>query len=328
MALSTPPTAPQRGDRATFASRVDAFITWLIGFVSELNVFSSNLNSIAAGGAYSIPYKFSAQTGDGDPGSGYLRLNGTSTQLSSTAMYIDLNSSVGSDVSFLLDQLAQSTSAVKSTLRLVKQNDAGTFLVFDVTSITSPAGYRGVFMSGIAGSSASPFQEGDSILLFFQRTGDKGDAGSLTPVLWVRDEKASGQGGGNAGAGTAVTRTLNTIKKNSISGASVASNQITLPAGTYRVSFSAPGYNVAGHQAYLYNVTDASVAVLGTGAYVSGTVVETRSGAINAEIVLTATKVFEVRHWTNTGTVSTGLGFMSSTGLGEVYTEVFIEKVS
>jgi hypothetical protein len=108
----------------------------------------------------------------------------------------------------------------------------------------------------------------------------------------------------------------------------VSSNQITLPAGTYRVSFAAPAYNVAGHQAYLYNVTDAATAISGSTAYASGSSVQTESGVRGTEIVLTASKVFELRHWTTTNTAGSGLGLMASSGQGEVYAQVFIEKVA
>ena len=48
-------------------------------------------------------------------------------------------------------------------------------------------------------------------------------------LLHVRDEKANGTAGGTNIAGVNI-RDLNTIKTNEITGASVSSNQITLPA--------------------------------------------------------------------------------------------------
>jgi hypothetical protein len=329
--LTLPPTAPQRGDRATFASRVDAFITWLINFVSELLALVANLNSIAAGGAYSIPYVLDfTSTGTGDPGPGKLRFNNP-TQSSSTGLFVNLIGADGVDWTSVLGTFDDSTSMVKGIIRLTKAGDPSKFLLFSIDAVTgtgSAPGWRSVSITNVGASSPSPFVNDDMVMLFFQRTGDKGDAGSLTSVLWVRDEKASGQTGGTAGAGTFVTRTLNTIKKNSISGASVASNQITLPAGTYRFTAFAPAFNVSQHQAYLYNVTDAVTQVVGTNAYVGASTVATQSVVGEAEFVLSASKVFEVRHWTNTGTASTGLGNAVNSGQGEVFTQVFIEKVS
>ena len=53
-------------------------------------------------------------------------------------------------------------------------------------------------------------------------------------LLHVRDEKASGTDGGTSANGI-VDRDLNTVKVNEITGASLSSNQITLPSGTYYV---------------------------------------------------------------------------------------------
>ena len=53
--------------------------------------------------------------------------------------------------------------------------------------------------------------------------------------LHVRDEKAANTPGGTFTASAWQKRDLNTVKTNQISGASLASNQITLPAGTYHV---------------------------------------------------------------------------------------------
>jgi len=54
-----------------------------------------------------------------------------------------------------------------------------------------------------------------------------------TQLFHVRDEKSNGVAGGNFTNGAWQTRTLNTSMTNEISGASLSSNQITLPSGTY-----------------------------------------------------------------------------------------------
>lgn len=318
MALSTPPTAPQRGDRATFASRVDAFITWLIGFVSELNIFSANLSTLAAGGAYAIPFTF-ATSGAGNGG----KLTWPNY---SGPLYFDTTDARGKSTVQLLASIMSSTTPIKAYLRFCKANDPGSWVVMAVTGFTQFANYGTVTATFI--DSAGSIVPNDSILVYLDRVGDKGDPGSLTQVLWVRDEKASGTTGGSAGAGTSVTRTLNTVKKNTISGASLSGNQVGLPAGTYRATAFAPANNVGPHQAYLYNVTDAATQVVGTNAYAGGSTISTHSVIGEAEFTLSASKVFEIRHWTNTGTASTGLGNAVSSGQGEVYTQLFIEKVA
>ncbi|MBZ2208467.1 hypothetical protein [Massilia soli] len=41
--ITPPPDGPQRGDRATFAGRVDAFITWLIAAVAQFGALATNV---------------------------------------------------------------------------------------------------------------------------------------------------------------------------------------------------------------------------------------------------------------------------------------------
>lgn len=147
-----------------------------------------------------------------------------------------------------------------------------------------------------------------------------------TRLLHVRDEKASGTNGGTFTAGAARTRDLNQTKTNEISGASLAGNQITLPAGTYMIQASCPACDVTYHRAFLYNVTDSSDVVLGTSERITGSTVSNRS-FIQGKFTISSTKVFEIRHLcNNTGTT---FGFGIATGLGtEVYTEVLIWKVA
>ena len=142
--------------------------------------------------------------------------------------------------------------------------------------------------------------------------------------MMVRDEKAQNTAGGNSTVGTS-TRTLNTVSSNTIAGSSLASNQITLPAGTYRIKASAPAHNIDAHRAILYNVTDAVNIILGT-AENGGAAIITRS-TVNGRFTLVATKVLELRHYT--ATVGTnGYGEPVNNGGVEVYAEIEIIKES
>ena len=78
---------------------------------------------------------------------------------------------------------------------------------------------------------------------------------SAPATMIVRDQKANGTQGGDSVSG-ANTRVLNTVQKNNINGASLASNQVTLPAGDYEIDATAPAFNCSQSKAYLYNVTD------------------------------------------------------------------------
>lgn len=155
-------------------------------------------------------------------------------------------------------------------------------------------------------------------------------SGGSGSFLIVRDEKATGTHGGTSVAGTQ-TRTLNTVTINGIAGASLASNQITLPSGTYIVRAMAPAVSVSDQKASLYNVTDSAVEIVGT------TVNGTASGAsddvttysfVVGSMTISSTKVFELRHYTSQAKGTFGLGYATSASLIEVYSIVEIQKIA
>lgn len=153
-------------------------------------------------------------------------------------------------------------------------------------------------------------------------------AGSSIKALHVRDEKPSGTDAGTFTSGAWRTRVLNTVVTNEISGASLASNQITLPAGTYIVRASAPAAVVDRHRAKLVNITDTSDIVLGTSENTSSAdTVGTRS-LISGKFTISASKVIELQHRCLTSRGSNGLGVMTGFGDVEVYAEVLIIKVA
>lgn len=185
-AFTPPPQAPERGDRATFSQRVDAFLTWLVALIPQLNAFVASLNARDSGGANTYAYTFDSATGDIDPGNGKLRLD-SAMQSSATTIRIDTVSGSGVDISAVLDALGAGTSNVKGSVRLQKGNDPTAWLVLDVTSVVSPGGYRNMVCSVKASSSSAPFANGDSIVVFIDRNGDKGDGGGTPTEQQIRD---------------------------------------------------------------------------------------------------------------------------------------------
>jgi hypothetical protein len=148
------------------------------------------------------------------------------------------------------------------------------------------------------------------------------------PVLYVEDQKPSGTPGGSSTVGTQV-RTLNTVVRNTISGASLSSNQITLPAGTYYVLASAPCHKSEVHKVFLYNATSGSVLLTGSSEYARvATEAQTRS-FVGGFFTLSATSALELRHYVAVSASTIGLGVaVSLAGHNEVYSQVYIEKVA
>lgn len=145
-------------------------------------------------------------------------------------------------------------------------------------------------------------------------------------LFHAQDQKSSGTAGGTSVNGG--TRDINTVVTNEISGASLASNQITLPAGTYYIEASAPLNSGGGstHKAYLYNVTDGGNTVLGTSEYSSPNGSITRSHILG-RFTISSTKTFEIRHGLSSPQGGNGWGVASSVST-EVYTEARIWKIA
>jgi hypothetical protein len=148
-------------------------------------------------------------------------------------------------------------------------------------------------------------------------------------ILVVEERQAVGTNGGGSSAGVNA-RVLNTVVENSINGASLASNQITLPAGRYVINATAPAYAADFHKAYLYNITDAALQSPGSGEFVNTAIgVQTRSH-IRDVFTISAAKVFALRHYVTTGVATTGLGRATNAAAAgvEVYASVTIEQVT
>lgn len=325
MALT--PLPPLDRTSATFRSDVDLFFgTRIPQLVSEINATEANMSAYAAGGAYAIPYTFDAATTADDPTPGKLRLN-NAAQSSATALHLDLASSATQDVSALLDQLDASTSAVKGKLRLVRVADPDNWLTFDVTARTSLTGYRTLTISNGTGSVASPFVNGDSLVMLFQRTGDKGEMGPayVPQTMYMRDQQASGVGGQTLTSGSWNLRRINTVVQNDIPSASLSANQFTLPAGKYWIDIEAAGYNCDAHRVRLYNVTDSVITDMGSAEHSPVSSNSPTWSKLRLPLTIAATKVFKIEHYS----FNNGSGGVGTTGQGDnIYLLAKITKVA
>lgn len=150
--------------------------------------------------------------------------------------------------------------------------------------------------------------------------------GSQSSILHVQDQKSTGTAGGSAGSGVQ-TRTLNTVLKNEITGASLASNQITLPAGGYRIRANAYCYAGNRHKLFLYSITGSANIAEGMSHFANSGTGVNNIAILNCEITLAAGTVLELRHYIQNAQATNGLGEPVSQGL-EIYSEVIIEKVA
>jgi hypothetical protein len=133
-------------------------------------------------------------------------------------------------------------------------------------------------------------------------------------LLHCQQEVAGGVDGGTFTSGDWRKRSIgvSTAITNEITSATLTSNVISLPAGTYHVEASAPAYGVEEHVVRLYNTTDASLIMPGTAENSnSGSPTTTRS-SLSGRFVLSGTKNIELQHRCAATKSTTGLGIASS----------------
>ncbi len=182
------PPAPGPDRPTTLDADTQAFLNALQVFQAQLNAFGADVPlSVAAAmnpGAFSIPYVWKAST-SGDPGAGGLGVD-HATQTSATAILADPIDGVGINQASVIDQMDDSTNPVKGYARIVKVGDATKWLFFAGGAVSSPTGYKSIAVSSGVGSSASPFVDGDLVLLTFTPSGNVGPQGIQGPTaLWT-----------------------------------------------------------------------------------------------------------------------------------------------
>lgn len=154
-------------------------------------------------------------------------------------------------------------------------------------------------------------------------------ANSGTPsYVKVSDTKANTTNGGTFTQAAWQTRVLNTEDSDPDGICSLASNQITLSAGTYECSIICPAYYVGLHQAVLKNVTGGVNLLIGTSCFNSASIADTVDNSIiRGRFTITASQALEVQHKCATTNANTGFGAAASMGVGEVYTIAEFWKV-
>lgn len=147
--------------------------------------------------------------------------------------------------------------------------------------------------------------------------------------MHVVDEKSASTAGGASVAGTQ-TRALNTVLHNSIDGASLASNMITLPKGEYKIRARAPAFSVNIHMAFLVDDGAGSVVLTGSSEYSqNGSPTSQTWSVVEGVLTVAAETAYRVTHTTQTAKGTNGLGVGATTGFPVArFTEVFIERIS
>jgi len=155
---------------------------------------------------------------------------------------------------------------------------------------------------------------------------------SALKIAVFSDEKATNTSGGTPVDDTWTTSTLNTTRSNNITGASLASNVITLPTGKYQISAQKSFYAASETQIRMRNTTTSTNIGVSAQGYSSNFV--SAGASILAGFVLpltayvevtAATETIELQYYSTVGGVANGLGRVRNIGTeNEVYAVVTI----
>lgn len=147
--------------------------------------------------------------------------------------------------------------------------------------------------------------------------------------LHVQDQRTSGTNGGSVTGGAWYGRTLNTVVDNTITGASLGSNQITLPAGTYDLdAFCSFGTIGGAARIRLRNVTDGTTIAEGLNGSAQASGAGGGVAVLKGKFTLGATKVLAIEARTGGSQANTGDGLPLSSGAVEIYSDIHIRKVA
>lgn len=150
-------------------------------------------------------------------------------------------------------------------------------------------------------------------------------------LLHVRHTVSAGTGGGFPSTSSFSALVLNTTVTNEISSATVVSNVISLPAGTYFVEASHVHYRTDDFYIRLYNTSDSAVLVAGVKGWTNSSAGYDQSiASLKGRFTLAGTKNIEFQHFAQSGAgtgSALGVPRTSSVTLDEIFGEIFIWKV-
>jgi hypothetical protein len=153
-------------------------------------------------------------------------------------------------------------------------------------------------------------------------------AGATIQQAVFNDTKANATNGGTFTNGAWRTRDINTSQSNSITSCSLASNQITLPAGTFRIEGFAIAFKVDQHQTRIYNITGSAVLFQGLSCYSDQFQDIATTSNFSGTVTFAASTVIELQHRSVTSYSTSGFGKGAGWGDSNIFSNITITKVA
>lgn len=158
-----------------------------------------------------------------------------------------------------------------------------------------------------------------------------GGTGSATgfPYIKCSNTQTQNTAGGSTTSGSWLTLILNTKDSDTASIATLTSNVISIPAGTYEVTAYVPLYAGGSSvlvQTRLFNSSDTAVLINGT-SQAQGAIDTTATSFIQGEFTISGTKNVIIQYQTSHSQATTGQGNPVNFG-AEVYSQIKLLKVA
>jgi len=183
-----------------------------------------------------------------------------------------------------------------------------------------------------AAGSYKIYVKDDGFMYLLDDAGNEAPFSSSAPVLndyvCIQHQETQNTSGGTITTGDWRTRPLNYEQSDTAGHASVASNQITLAAGTYITRIVSSVAYCGNHRARLQNITAGTTLLTGTSGYTTqASPYSTGESFIAGLITLASSSVLEVQH--RCGATQNTNGFGQATNWGtEVYATVEFWKIA
>lgn len=151
---------------------------------------------------------------------------------------------------------------------------------------------------------------------------------SYSQYMRFQHNESAGTGGGTATSGSWNTRKINTEVLDIPNIASLSSNQITLPAGTYYIRALSSYYYCSYVKTRLYNVTDSAELLRSIYSVAPATSHIEAKSHIDGYFTLTGSKALELQYRCSVTYANNGLGYPYNIGGDEIYAVIEIWKVA
>jgi hypothetical protein len=190
-----------------------------------------------------------------------------------------------------------------SILDAISANDSGVNKVFSFTFLTALSSIDKTSLDGLIAIYVDP---------------------SSSNNCTISDIKSPGTNGGTFDKDIWTTRDLNTIDLN-VAFLSLESNTVTIEPGVYIINVRAPSCNVQSSQIRLRNITDGTFTP-GSNSYSASGITTVCSLVSRFEFPVRTE--FDIQHICEKKINSIGFGRASGYNTSEIYTMMFIEKIS